>query len=103
MIAVVGIMDESGYLQEGQIYCSVHDPEGPVLTGNVVITRCPALHPGDVQCVDAVDVPQDSPLRALHNCVVFSQHGKRGKNPASPMICSSIDKRLVFDRPPLST
>ena len=73
-------MDETGFLQEGQIYCSVDDvDETEVLTGGVVITRCPALHPGDVQCVEAVDVPRDSPLQALHNCVVFSQHGERGK------------------------
>lgn len=50
---------------------------GHIITGNVVITRSPALHPGDVQCVSAVDVPLESPLRALHNMVVFSSHGQR--------------------------
>ncbi|KAL9584990.1 MAG: hypothetical protein Q9212_001787 [Teloschistes hypoglaucus] len=66
------------FLKEGQIYCSVkNEKTGLILTGRVIITRCPALHPGDVQPVDAVDVPQDSPLRALHNCVVFSSKGKR--------------------------
>ena len=71
-------MDESGFLQENEIYCYTHNEAGPkLLTGNVVITRCPALHPGDVQCVTAVDVPADNPLRALHNVVVFSSHGQR--------------------------
>lgn len=71
-------MDESGFLKENEIYCSTHNEAGPkLLTGNVVITRCPALHPGDVQCVTAVDVPADNPLRALHNVVVFSSHGQR--------------------------
>lgn len=71
-------MDESGFLQENEIYCSTHNDEGPkILTGNVVVTRSPALHPGDVQCVMAVDVPADNPLRALHNVVVFSSHGQR--------------------------
>lgn len=71
-------MDESGFLQENEIYCSTHNEAGPkVLTGNVVITRSPALHPGDVQCVIAIDVPADNPLRALHNVVVFSSHGQR--------------------------
>ncbi|KAK4694786.1 RNA-dependent RNA polymerase, partial [Lecanoromycetidae sp. Uapishka_2] len=51
--------------------------QGQLITGNVVITRSPALHPGDVQCVTAVDVPADSPLRALHNVVVFSSKGSR--------------------------
>ncbi|KAL8783757.1 MAG: hypothetical protein Q9195_009284 [Heterodermia aff. obscurata] len=77
-MTLYGIMDETGFLQEGEIYCSVYNADGPlILTGDVVITRCPALHPGDVQCVNAVDVPQESPLRALQNCVVFSQHGER--------------------------
>lgn len=35
------------------------------------------MHPGDIQVVRAVDVPSDSPLNALSNCVVFSQHGSR--------------------------
>ena len=71
-------MDETGTLKEKEIYCSVHTDRGPLLlTGDVVITRCPALHPGDVQCVSAVEVPADSPLRALHNMVVFSSHGDR--------------------------
>ena len=74
----LGIMDESGLLKEGEIYCFTHNETGPrLLTGNVVITRSPALHPGDVQCVTAVDVPEDNPLRALHNVVVFSSHGQR--------------------------
>ncbi|KAL8923902.1 MAG: hypothetical protein Q9208_004339 [Pyrenodesmia sp. 3 TL-2023] len=77
-MTLYGIMDETGYLEEGQIYCSVHNEKGGlVLTGQVVITRCPALHPGDVQYVDAVDVPQGSPLRSVHNCVVFSSKGDR--------------------------
>lgn len=77
-VTLYGIMDETNYLAEGQIFCCVYN-EGPnILTGDVVITRCPALHPGDVQCVKAVDVPEGSPLRALHNCVVFSQQGARG-------------------------
>lgn len=42
-----------------------------------MITRSPALHPGDVQCVTAVDVPADSPLQALHNVVIFSSKGQR--------------------------
>jgi hypothetical protein len=30
-----------------------------------------------VQLVSAVNVPNESPLRALHNCIVFSQQGAR--------------------------
>ena len=73
-----GIMDETGFLQEDEIYCFVQTEDGgQLVSGNVVITRSPALHPGDVQCVTAVDVPPDSPLRALHNVVAFSSKGQR--------------------------
>ena len=37
----------------------------------------PAMHPGDVQIVNAVDVPSTSPLKRLSNVIVFSQHGSR--------------------------
>ena len=79
-MTLYGIMDETGFLQEGQIYCSAQhgDQNVPsILTGSVVITRCPALHPGDVRVVTAVDALPNSPLRALHNCVVFSSQGER--------------------------
>lgn len=48
-----------------------------VLQGACLITRSPALHPGDIQIVKAVDVPVDSILKENHNCIVFSQHGYR--------------------------
>lgn len=72
-------MDETGFLDEGQVYCTVitEEKKGLVLTGSVVVTRSPALHPGDVQWATAIDVPPDSPLRALHNCLVFSSKGER--------------------------
>ena len=72
-------MDETDFLAEGEIYCTVvTDKETVVLDGEVLITRCPALHPGDLQPVRAVaDIPEDSPLRDLHNMVVFSAKGPR--------------------------
>lgn len=78
LIASLGIMDETDFLEENEIYCYVHtETGGNLLIGNVVITRSPALHPGDVQCVNAVDAPFNSPLRELHNVVVFSSKGCR--------------------------
>lgn len=80
-ITLYGIMDETGFLQEGQIYVvtqSSIDERKQVLTGGrVIITRSPALHPGDIRTVEAIDVPENSPLNHLRNCVVFSQHGCR--------------------------
>lgn len=86
-VKLFGIMDETGYLKEDEIYCVIQTPKGyrevlgdPKGTGSrakALISRSPTMHPGDVQLVYAVDVPPDSPLNALHNVVVFSQHGKR--------------------------
>ncbi|THV87176.1 RNA-directed RNA polymerase [Aureobasidium pullulans] len=80
-VTLYGIMDETGYLKEGQIYVTTQSsPDKPkkVLTGGkVIITRSPALHPGDIRTVEAIDVPSTSPLDQLRNCVVFSQHGDR--------------------------
>jgi hypothetical protein len=74
-----GTVDETGFLQERDIFVPVRSFEGKrsVMLGRCLVTRSPALHPGDVQMVQAVDVPLDSPLSQLHNCVVFSQHGRR--------------------------
>ena len=79
-----GIMDETNTLKEGEVYITTQspdddgEPERTVLLGErVVVTRAPALHPGDVQLVTAVDVPENSPLRANYNCIVFSQQGAR--------------------------
>jgi len=74
-----GIMDETGDIEEGQIFCIVEiDGEPKVITGkDLIITRSPALHPGDIQQVTAVTVPNDSPLMRLRNCICFSQKGSR--------------------------
>jgi len=77
---LLGVMDETGFLKEGEIFVCTEKVNGPstVRTADMVaISRSPALHPGDVQVVRAVEVPEDSPLRRLSNCVVFSQHGER--------------------------
>lgn len=80
-VTLYGIMDETGYLNEGEIYVVIEKPPKggkQVLTGGrVIITRSPALHPGDIRVVKAVDVPDNHPLSSLANCVVFSQHGAR--------------------------
>ncbi|KAF1812534.1 RdRP-domain-containing protein [Eremomyces bilateralis CBS 781.70] len=65
---VFGIMDEYGVLEEGQVY---------VVGVPVVVTRAPTLFPGDIQVVDAIDVPEDCPLRELSNCIVFPRKGAR--------------------------
>ncbi|KAF8422497.1 RNA dependent RNA polymerase-domain-containing protein [Tirmania nivea] len=75
---VMGIMDEYGVLEEGEVFCHIDDNgKRSILTGEIVITRAPAMHPGDVQVCRAVMVPDACPLYGLRNCVVFSQKGDR--------------------------
>jgi RNA-dependent RNA polymerase len=77
-VYLMGVADESGLLEEGQVFCQYQDPEqkdGPIVVkGSCVITRAPALHPGDVRKVEAVDIPE---LRSLVNVIVFNVKGPR--------------------------
>jgi RNA dependent RNA polymerase len=73
-VTLYGIMDETDTLAEGEVYCCT---DKKVVIGKVAVTRAPAMHPGDIQIANAVDIPDESPLNALHNCVVFSQRGRR--------------------------
>ncbi|KAF3917535.1 hypothetical protein AA313_de0200782 [Arthrobotrys entomopaga] len=76
---LIGIMDETKYLREGEIYIPIkkEGEERWAYRGRVAICKSPVLHPGDVQLVNAIEVPAKSPLRDLTNCVVFSQLGDR--------------------------
>lgn len=75
---LMGVIDETGYLEEGEVYCSCENEEVvDVLQGRCVVTRSPALLAGDVQYAHAVVVPNDSPLSHLRNVIVFSQNGER--------------------------
>ena len=100
-ITLYGIMDETGFLQAGQIYCPTQISKRPprVLQGRCVLTRAPALFPGDVQIVTAVDVPKDSPLRNLRNLVVFPKNGVRDL--ASQLSGGDLDGdkfSVIFDK-----
>ncbi|RIA84668.1 RNA dependent RNA polymerase-domain-containing protein [Glomus cerebriforme] len=85
---LIGVVDETGILEENQIYVQTStiiseyqtfnaannkvQREKKVWTSTAIITRNPCLHPGDLRIVEAVDVPE---LSHLKNCVVFSQKG----------------------------
>ncbi|CAI7574454.1 unnamed protein product [Penicillium pancosmium] len=87
---VFGCIDETGILNGyfrgrpldkeaslPQIFIQVSQPEKrgwsqKVITGICIVARNPSLHPGDIQVVLAVDVPQ---LRHLRDVVVFPQTG----------------------------
>ena len=82
-VTLFGIMDETGYLEEGEIFvafdktpfvgCHMMDLDNR----RMLVTRSPALHPGDIQVATNVIPPDAHPLRSLRNCVVFSQKGQR--------------------------
>ncbi|ATY61703.1 RNA dependent RNA polymerase [Cordyceps militaris] len=84
-VTLFGVMDETGYLKEGEVYVHYDHRapgrqdgiEGSLRDGHIIVTRSPALHPGDIQLAKMVTPPEKHPLRALRNCVVFSQRGER--------------------------
>ena len=79
-VTLFGIMDETGFLEPDQIYVAFDKAdriEQPPRSCTALITRSPALHPGDIRIVTMVTPPAGSPLRSLRNCVVFSQRGDR--------------------------
>ncbi|KAJ9118330.1 hypothetical protein QFC22_004243 [Naganishia vaughanmartiniae] len=75
----MGVPDEYGVLNEGEIFCQWQDPEDrldnpQVVQGPVVVCRAPAMHMGDIRRVIAVDHPR---LRHLVNVIVFNVKGSR--------------------------
>lgn len=107
-----GIMDETNTLRENEVYITrqTDDEQGRIMPKEVIVrdriivTRAPALHPGDVQVVRAVDVPDTCPLSDLNNCIVFSQQGERdlpsqlsGGDLDGDLFHIIWDKRLIPD------
>jgi hypothetical protein len=82
-VTLFGIMDETKYLEEGEIYVTfddasfIEDRYMDLDSRQMIVTRSPALHPGDIQLATNIIPPVGHPLRELRNCVVFSQKGKR--------------------------
>jgi hypothetical protein len=100
-----GIMDETNELKAGEVYIATsrkddggHWRRKILVEDRLVVTRAPALHPGDIQVVKAVDVSEGSSLRDLYNCIVFSQQGDRDL--ASQLSGGDLDGDLfhiIFD------
>lgn len=86
--AMMGCLDETRTLKYGQVFVqfstSGNDHHKNIVTGKVVVTKNPCLHPGDVRILQAVDIPA---LRHMVNCVVFPQQGPR----SHPNECSGSD------------
>lgn len=85
-VTLFGVMDETGFLEAGQVYVTYDTTYGvsngrrinaTLEDGRILVTRSPALHPGDIQVVNMVTPPKGHALRSLQNCIVFSQQGNR--------------------------
>jgi hypothetical protein len=78
---LVGVADIHSYLQEGEVFVCVTVPETTsirYLSGPVLVSRSPMIHPGDAQVVRAIGRPPvGSPFQnePLMNTIVFSVNG----------------------------
>jgi RNA-dependent RNA polymerase len=102
-VVLMAGLDESGLLPDGCVFlqlqrscgssetdanASSKDPNhfAPIL-GPVMVTKHPALHPGDVRMLLAVDIPE---LRGHKNVLLFSQRGS-DRPEADKMSGSDLD------------
>ncbi|KAI1424802.1 RNA dependent RNA polymerase-domain-containing protein [Xylaria sp. FL1777] len=80
-VTLFGVMDEFRCLGDEEVFITFDKQKGssyPNLHNRlVIVTRSPALYPGDIQVRRAVVPPRGHPLRSLSNCIVFSQMGNR--------------------------
>ncbi|KAJ0413452.1 RNA dependent RNA polymerase-domain-containing protein [Aspergillus carlsbadensis] len=80
-ITLFGIMDETGFLEEKEVYVTYDTMENrfapPPGYCRLFVTRSPALHDGDIQYVHNRHPPSGHPLTEHKNCIVFSKKGKR--------------------------
>ena len=60
-------------MEQAEIISSI-DSFSEIIEGNVLVTRNPCTHPGDIRLLKCVDKPE---LRYLFNVVVFSNKGER--------------------------
>ncbi|CAI5437645.1 unnamed protein product [Caenorhabditis angaria] len=82
--SMLGVVDETGRLQYGQIFVQytknlalkLPPPSAAkeVLTGKVLLTKNPCIVAGDVRVFEAVDIPE---LHHMVDVVVFPQNGPR--------------------------
>ena len=74
---LMGVIDESETLEANEIYINIvtFNKETINIKGEVIVTKNPCLHPGDIRIAKAVD--NKPHLSHLTNVVVFSSKGHR--------------------------
>jgi hypothetical protein len=80
-VTLFGVMDETAFLQPNEIYVTFSAQRNDIAScpgeGLALVTRSPALHPGDIQIVKMITPPPGHSLLKHRDCVVFSQLGDR--------------------------
>ncbi|KAJ7275343.1 RNA-directed RNA polymerase 2 [Mycena haematopus] len=82
-VTVVGVADVHRFLKEGEIFVCTREQDSNKLNyleGDVLISRSPTIHPGDIQRVRAIGKPPPGScfdIEPLPNTVVFSVLGDR--------------------------
>uniref|UniRef100_A0A2P2JZ95 RNA-dependent RNA polymerase n=1 Tax=Rhizophora mucronata TaxID=61149 RepID=A0A2P2JZ95_RHIMU len=88
-----GCLDETGILDYGQVYVRLTmtkaellcrdqsffqkvDEKTSIVRGQVMVTRNPCLHPGDIRVLEAV-YHRELEEKGLVDCILFPQRGKR--------------------------
>mmetsp|Transcript_73501 Transcript_73501/g.220887 ORF Transcript_73501/g.220887 Transcript_73501/m.220887 type:complete len:732 (-) Transcript_73501:253-2448(-) len=77
---LMGVMDEEGVLEYGEVFIQVAPPwaheeaGGQVIDRQVIVYRSPQMHPSQVLTLSAVDRPE---LHHLKNVIVFPGCGRR--------------------------
>lgn len=100
-VRVMGVLDEYGILNEGEIYVSysisggLEDDVKIVEQDEVVVTKNPCLHPGDIRVLKARgDLEVREKFSHIVNCVVFPQKGRRPHT--AEISGSDLDGDLYF-------
>lgn len=77
---LVGGIDESNTLEEGEVFICVKPEKGitavQYISGPVAVTRSPQMWPGDVRMLRAVGRPPSKFLKAQTNVIMFSAKGE---------------------------
>jgi len=68
-----GLNNRQNRMEQAEIISTI-DSMAEIIEGDVLVTRNPCTHPGDIRLLKCVDRPQ---LRYLFNVVVFSSKGER--------------------------
>jgi RNA-dependent RNA polymerase len=92
-VYLIGVIDETRTLKHDEVYIHIQKPnkynteieEDKIIEGEIIITKNPCLHPGDIRIVKAINNDEiNSKLKHMKNVIVFSS--QIGKRPIPNMI-----------------